>query len=595
LSWSLITADAGTNGEKVADQAIALSPTVQCNEGDIVVVNGAFDNISIADGDTDDFSINDTDGNTWIKLKEHTRARGAAADAVTVVSWITKVAVGKAIGTGDSITVFAGAVFEAKGVGISRFAVAAGKTFEIQQALGAHNDGSTSNAPSVALSGMPSQEYLLVAPLAVEHESLTLTEDPDYSALHAAGSGTAGATTTNVQLWGRYRIATLTGDTYAPTLSAVADWAVALIALKEIDEAGAGETFELNTAGSVSPSATVQKGAAINRDGNVAPVGSIDTKTSKTLAGVTSSSGVLTKEARVAYEGASSPSGLLLKQSNKMVAGIISPSGSLDTLKAVTLTLAGSISPSGLLLRRVSGAFEGSSNPAGALRREVQLDFDGQIGPSGTQQRKVEATFEGQIGPSGAVETIKAALLAIGGAISPSGSLVKRTAMSAEGLTSPAGILGKGIQSTFEGQITPTAQARKLVSKGFAGQSSPSGVLGTIKAVVLAIGGSITPSGTLSKQPNKVVGGQTSPSGAITHREVSKQLQGEISPQASLLKVIAKTFAGLIAPSGMFTPQLPGAPEPLVYETRISSYTYTAILYDTKQSVIEDDTVIGIS
>lgn len=231
MAWSLLTADAGIIAEKVADTTLARAPTVQCNVGDIVVVTCTTDNIATTSGASTNHTVTDASGNTWVRAKEWTRSSGVANDGITVSVHVCKVTT--AITTSTNVTLTTSATTTTKTLAIHRFAVAAGKTFEVQAAsAGASGNGT---APSVAVSGLASQEWLLVGGVGLEGEIGTITKDADYTQLSTQVSSTAGTADTNNVRWSYYRIATLTADTMTESGMTTGDWSTALVVLKEID------------------------------------------------------------------------------------------------------------------------------------------------------------------------------------------------------------------------------------------------------------------------------------------------------------------------------------------------------------------------
>jgi hypothetical protein len=242
VAFSGVT-ERGSASERVSDASLGGSPSAAITVDKIAFVVLAFDNLTAADGDTtDNDTLTDTDGHTWNKVFEYTgSAGGAAADGVTNSLWWVKVT--SEIGTGDTITFGTVASTTAKVMGFFEVTVGAGNTVQVadraSQALG----GVGSVSPSVALSGLASKEYLLIGIVAREQEVLTWTEDTDYTNVFAAegiSSGPTGGATTNVVIHVGYRIATLTGDTFAPSLAEQTDIATTLVAFEEVADGGGG-------------------------------------------------------------------------------------------------------------------------------------------------------------------------------------------------------------------------------------------------------------------------------------------------------------------------------------------------------------------
>jgi hypothetical protein len=204
--------DRGSSQLAASSTTQTISPSSAIVVDRIAWVSVAADNISTSDGDTTDHSISDTDSHTWSKVFEHTNTEaGAGADGVTVSLWLTKVT--SEIGTGDTVTCTYGSAVTDGVMFIGEFQVGAGLSFVV----GSVDHDLQEGAGSATLSGMTSREYLLFGTLGREGETASVTEDGDYTDLQNERSTGLGGASTNIAHHLGYRIATLTGDTYAPT------------------------------------------------------------------------------------------------------------------------------------------------------------------------------------------------------------------------------------------------------------------------------------------------------------------------------------------------------------------------------------------
>jgi hypothetical protein len=84
---------------------------------------------------------------------------------------------------------------------------------------------------------LSSIERLWFGAIGYEAGTVTTTADADYTTSGTANSGTAGPSgiSTNIES----RIATITADTFNPTLSGGTDWVAILVALAEVPAAAA--------------------------------------------------------------------------------------------------------------------------------------------------------------------------------------------------------------------------------------------------------------------------------------------------------------------------------------------------------------------
>jgi len=265
MAFSAVT-ERGSATEKLSDTSHVLSPSAALAVNRWVVFYAVTDNTPTTSGASTEHSVSDTDGHTWTKLFERTMATAAAEDGVTHSAWLTKVT--SEIGTGDSFTLTLATARIAKVLMVFEFQAGT----SVQKASGgeAFQEANT-GTPSVTISSLPSIEYLFLGFMGRENNSVAWNEDADYTNVFASeGVATSGAAaTSNVGGFIGSRIATLTGDTFNPTISA-ADVAVSLVALEEV----AGGTPATVTPGVIARSFTVPavivKGSAVTTPGTVA-------------------------------------------------------------------------------------------------------------------------------------------------------------------------------------------------------------------------------------------------------------------------------------------------------------------------------------
>lgn len=227
----------GSANNKTSGTTISVSPSGTMVVDRIAIVRCVSDNPDDASsGNTNFHSVSDSKGNTWTKIREETiNPAGAAGSGATVSTFISKITT--EILTTDNVTLTITIATTAKAIGIDEWSLAAGKTFSI---VGINGAGGAGTTPSVALSGLPSTVYLFLGSVGVEGPiGDGFTQDADYGSTSDFGT-TGGAAVTNVTDRLGRRIATLTGDTYNPTLGTSRDWAATLSALQEVDPPGEG-------------------------------------------------------------------------------------------------------------------------------------------------------------------------------------------------------------------------------------------------------------------------------------------------------------------------------------------------------------------
>ncbi len=310
MAWTF-TASRGTAGNNTDATTMAMSPSAAIPVDAIAVVVLSTDNQATTDGNSNEHSsVADTDSHTWTKLYEWTETSGSADDGVTTSLWATKVT--SEIGTGDTVTVTLATSAQASAMGIAEFAVAAGKTFSAvdQEGHGLPED----DAVTVTISGLSSGARLWLAAVGLEARPNRYgTEDADYTQI-AEDEGGTGGDLTRISFSYSFRIATLTGDTYAQTLTAPRDHVEILIALDEVDDGPAEGTA--SGTGSGTGAATglpTHKGTATGTGSGTGAATGIPTHkgtASGTGSGAGSATGVKTGTASGTGSGAGAATGV---------------------------------------------------------------------------------------------------------------------------------------------------------------------------------------------------------------------------------------------------------------------------------------------
>jgi len=238
MAWTYVMATISAQN-KVSSTTLSGYPFANLPVGAIIAVQCSTDNPAGPEGETNYHSLSDSKGNTWTKIREQTRSpAGSAADGVTSSLWISQLTT--EILTSDTITLTVSTAVTAKTMSAHEFSAGAGNTWSVAGQNAAVGNTAT---PSVTISGLPSQEYLFLGQIGIEGpEADTFTDDPDYLwKIRTATYG--GSPTSNIVANFSHRIATLTGDTYNPTLDPARDWATILGAIKEAPAPGVSETI----------------------------------------------------------------------------------------------------------------------------------------------------------------------------------------------------------------------------------------------------------------------------------------------------------------------------------------------------------------
>lgn len=416
----------GSGSEKVSDTSFGISPSAAITVGKIAFLLAVTDNTPTTDGvSTDHTGVADTDGHTWTKVFERTNSTGAAADGATASLWWTKVT--SEIGTGDVVTLTIGTARTAKILGLFEVSVGAGNTIALAAGGSTFRETDVANPAALTLSGLASKEYLLLGLAGSENVQITWTEDADYTNVYAAeGFGsTGGGGATNVAARIGYRIATLTGDTFQPSVMGAVEHTMALLAFEEVS---GGTLFTISPTGSITAS------GALNR------------QTDKALAGSATAAGSLLKLISKLITGTVTGAGTLSKTVSKLVTGSTTGTGALSTVKIVLLDMAG------------------STTAAGTLVKDVAKNLTGLITGTGTVAKTTSRTMAG--------------------ASTPSGTLARLTDKVLAGSITGVGTMAKSVTKTLTGAITASGSVVKTIAKNLAGSITPSGVLTTIATVL---------------------------------------------------------------------------------------------------------------
>jgi hypothetical protein len=224
-------AQVAANWNKTSGTTLTANPTTAIPAGSFLIVECVADNTGTANqtSGSNEISFSDNAGNTYTKIREVLRGAGSAnAGVTTALFWCLT---SNALSTSNSFTTTLSASKTAKAFRVHRFNFDGGNIV-----LEAHNGAQeASTTPSVALSGLTSRSYLFFGTVGRERPTTdSETQDADYTNPNTLDYGTSGGVAaTNVSMVSGYRIATLTGDTYNPTLGTSGDWGAILAAFYE--------------------------------------------------------------------------------------------------------------------------------------------------------------------------------------------------------------------------------------------------------------------------------------------------------------------------------------------------------------------------
>lgn len=292
----------GSANSKTAGTSVTALATAIGNVGNLAVALAAWDNTGLDVEQTNNLTFTDESGNTWTKAMELTGSAGVVEDGATAALWLS--VLGTQIDVGDDLICTSDTARVAKAISAWEFDI-----LETAVAVQQIASGADSGQPAaLTLSGLPSREYLLIHVLAMERPtSVTLTQDPNFTNLTFDGT-TGGASTSNMVLFGGYRIATGTTFSVDVATSIGGDHAQMLVALYETSSgdlsALVNQIAETDTANSVTPwrlqkirpSTDITDGGWTNELGGTTLAGSIDETTASDVDYIQSSESPLTPD-----------------------------------------------------------------------------------------------------------------------------------------------------------------------------------------------------------------------------------------------------------------------------------------------------------
>lgn len=238
MAISIVNGNRGTATEKVDDTSLTFNPSGTLSVGNYGLLAAVVDNQSTSEGETNELSVTDTSGNTWVKLREQTEANTAADTGVTIALFLALIETQLTTGSTIAVSLDNGGSV-AKGAGLAELSVAAGQILALSTSGDVGTNGAAQTSYSAALSGLSNVAGLYIGMAGAEEEvDASVTLDASYTALGfgSIGSGTAGAVVSNV----RARVGTLantsTGDTFDATGLNSADRATILVRLEEVPD-----------------------------------------------------------------------------------------------------------------------------------------------------------------------------------------------------------------------------------------------------------------------------------------------------------------------------------------------------------------------
>lgn len=235
-------ASVGTFGTATSrnSQSLQITAGSTAVAGDLIVIAASKSNTSTAaDGETNEVaSVTDPSGtNQWVKAGEFCNSNASVNAGAVVAIWYSMLSAN--IASGAHVTVNFDAGFKKESaVSAWRFTTAGTKVITVVKPVTTQATDAGA-APSKAISGLTSKEYLFFRAEAAEQEVVgTFTVSGGFTKITAAADG--ATTSAGASINGEFVISTATSATSAPTgTTATVDRATLFVALHEVDGFGA--------------------------------------------------------------------------------------------------------------------------------------------------------------------------------------------------------------------------------------------------------------------------------------------------------------------------------------------------------------------
>lgn len=233
-------------------------------------------------------------------------------------------------------------------------------------------------------------------------------------------------------------------------------------------------------AGATAPvgALSVVKALLLSVAGVVSSVGALLRSTGTTPDGTTAPAGAIGRDTSNSPSGATAPSGGTRHAVASGLAGVLGAVGTLatETAGVVQRTFTGAMAAAGALLRGTSTTTSGTTGPTGAPAKAVETTFEGATAPSGatsavkallltvtgtmsatgTLLRDTARNVAGTVGAAGALATEHTVGLiqqAVGGAMSAVGSIVRAVSANPSGSMAPTGAPAKSVTQSLASAI----------------------------------------------------------------------------------------------------------------------------------------------
>jgi len=233
MAWGSVSVIASANNKTAGTTVVMTTALHAIPVGNVILVVTGWDNTDTTDINPTRLSVTDSNGNTYVRVREFVNGQGASNAGAHV--GIFYAIVTTQLANGGTITVTNNTSKTARACTAWEFTLGAGSTISAVSPVDLANDGA--DPGSMTISGLSSAERLYLRGYALEADVSGGAFSPttNFTGLNNNGT-TGGGNASNMSVGAEFRINTSTGETSDPTDQA-ADCASIFVALVEVPAA----------------------------------------------------------------------------------------------------------------------------------------------------------------------------------------------------------------------------------------------------------------------------------------------------------------------------------------------------------------------
>jgi hypothetical protein len=235
----------------------------------------------------------------------------------------------------------------------------------------------------------------------------------------------------------------------------------------------------------------------------------------RSFAGVLTPVSTVGKASSKVVSGSLAAAAVLVKSAARTLTGSLVPVGSLR--KALSVARSGALTPAAVLavVRAVLRTFAGTLTPVGSMARQIGKPLSAALTPTAVLVRFALKSVSGMVPAAATLVTVKAILRAFTGVLAPVGGLARQTGKRVSGVVALSGSVVRGVLTVLRGTLSPVGAVGtlKAIQRVFAGTLQPSGAL--VRVALKGLGGVVVAGGVVLKSVVKVLTGVLASVGVV--------------------------------------------------------------------------------